>query len=86
MSCLRDLHLISYTQREIAYHACISVAFIVETIRIARRVAAQPARRTHTPAGGGEVLMGPHEVPGGSWIARCRDPQGAQFAMIGPRR
>ena len=86
MSYLRDLHLTRDTQRKIAYHACISVAFIVETVRIARRVAAQPARRTHTAAGGGEVLMGPHEVPGGSWIARCRDPQGAQFAMIGPRR
>jgi predicted enzyme related to lactoylglutathione lyase len=31
---------------------------------------------------GGEILMGPHEVPGGSWIAQCRDPQGAMFALI----
>jgi uncharacterized protein len=30
---------------------------------------------------GGEVLMGPHEVPGGSWIVHCRDPQGASFAL-----
>jgi uncharacterized protein len=35
---------------------------------------------------GGEVLMGPHEVPGGAWIVQARDPQGAHFAMIsGPR-
>ena len=35
--------------------------------------------------GGGAVLMGPHEVPGGSWIAQCRDPQGALFSVTGPR-
>ena len=33
---------------------------------------------------GGEVLMGPHEVPGGSWILQCRDPQGALFALLEP--
>jgi len=36
--------------------------------------------------GGGEVLNGPMQVPGGSWIVQCRDPQGAMFAMIGPKR
>jgi len=50
MSCLREVHLIRDTRGEIAYHACISVAFIVETITIACRVAAQPARRTRTAA------------------------------------
>jgi predicted enzyme related to lactoylglutathione lyase len=35
---------------------------------------------------GGQVLNGPHQVPGGSWIAQCRDPQGAMFAMVGPDR
>jgi predicted enzyme related to lactoylglutathione lyase len=33
-------------------------------------------------AGGGAVLMGPHEVPGGSWIVNCTDPQGAHFALV----
>ena len=33
-------------------------------------------------ANGGDVLNGPMQVPGGSWIAQCRDPQGAQFAMV----
>jgi predicted enzyme related to lactoylglutathione lyase len=28
--------------------------------------------------------MGPHQVPGGSWIAQCLDPQGALFAMVAP--
>jgi predicted enzyme related to lactoylglutathione lyase len=35
---------------------------------------------------GGQVLHGPHEVPGGSWIAGCVDPQGAHFDMVAPRR
>jgi predicted enzyme related to lactoylglutathione lyase len=36
--------------------------------------------------GGGEILHGPLEVPGGSWIVQCGDPQGAMFALLGPRR
>jgi uncharacterized protein len=36
-------------------------------------------------AGGGQVLMGPHQVPGGDWIVTGRDPQGAAFAVMGPR-
>jgi uncharacterized protein len=34
---------------------------------------------------GGTVVMEPHEVPGGTWIAPCIDPQGAHFALIGNR-
>lgn len=34
---------------------------------------------------GGSVLMEPHQVPGGTWIAPCIDPQGAMFALIGVR-
>jgi predicted enzyme related to lactoylglutathione lyase len=41
---------------------------------------------SRTTAAGGEILMGPHQVPGGAWIAQCRDVQGALFAMIGPNR
>jgi predicted enzyme related to lactoylglutathione lyase len=36
--------------------------------------------------GGGRLLMGPDEVPGGSWIAQCFDPQGAIFGMVGSQR
>jgi predicted enzyme related to lactoylglutathione lyase len=36
-------------------------------------------------AGGGEILDGPLEVPGGSAIMRCADPQGALFALEGTR-
>jgi len=31
---------------------------------------------------GGSVMMGPHEVPGGSWIVQGTDPQGASFALV----
>ena len=36
-------------------------------------------------AGGGQILDGPLEVPGGSWIVQCTDPQGAIFALEGKR-
>ena len=32
---------------------------------------------------GGEVLMGPMEVPGGAFVVNCRDPQGAYFNLLG---
>jgi uncharacterized protein len=35
---------------------------------------------------GGRIMEGPFEVPGGNWIARCRDSQGAAFALEGKRR
>lgn len=35
---------------------------------------------------GGQILMGPHEVPGGSWIVQAVDPQGASFALVSPTR
>jgi hypothetical protein len=34
--------------------------------------------------GGGNVLMGPMEVPGGSRIIQAQDPQGAIFALMQP--
>jgi predicted enzyme related to lactoylglutathione lyase len=34
---------------------------------------------------GGQVLMGPDEVPGGMWIVQAKDPQGAMFAVVGSR-
>lgn len=35
---------------------------------------------------GGQVLMGPHEVPGGTWIVQAVDPQSASFALMSPKR
>lgn len=37
-------------------------------------------------AGGGTVINGPMEVPGGQWIINGVDPQGAMFALVGPKR
>lgn len=36
-------------------------------------------------AAGGTVVHGPEEVPGGAFIAAAQDPQGAWFAIVGPR-
>ena len=36
-------------------------------------------------AGGGQILYGPTEVPGGAWIVHCTDPQGAIFALLDRR-
>ena len=48
-------------------------------------VAAVEAAMTRVKSGGGQVLNGPHQVPGGSWIIQCFDPQGAMFALVGPK-
>jgi len=37
-------------------------------------------------ANGGQVRMGPHEVPGGSWIVQALDPQGVAFALVSRTR
>ena len=37
-------------------------------------------------ANSGQVLMDPHEVPGGSWIVQAVDPQGAKFALLSATR
>jgi predicted enzyme related to lactoylglutathione lyase len=36
-------------------------------------------------AGGGSVINGPMEVPGGSWIVQGLDPQGAMFSLVSPQ-
>jgi len=35
-------------------------------------------------AGGGTVINGPMEVPGGSWIVQGLDPQNAMFSLVSP--
>ncbi|MDQ0471008.1 VOC family protein [Labrys wisconsinensis] len=34
--------------------------------------------------GGGQILNGPMEVPGGQWIVQCMDPQGVMFSLVAP--
>ena len=40
------------------------------------------AAQRRVEAGGGQVLNGPMEVPGGAWIIQCADPDGAAFALV----
>lgn len=37
-------------------------------------------------AGGGQIVFGPMEVPGGAWAANGIDPQGALFSIVAPKR
>ena len=35
--------------------------------------------------GGGKVVNGPHQIPGGEHTAICNDPHGVSFGIVGPR-
>ena len=48
----------------------------VDTIDRAARAVAE---------GGGKVLQGPHQIPGGEFTAICADPQGIGFGIVGAR-
>lgn len=37
-------------------------------------------------AGGAEIVNGPMEIPGGEFAVNAIDPQGAMFALVGPRK
>jgi len=41
------------------------------------------AAQSAIAAGGGQVINGPMEVPGGDWIVQGIDPQGAMFSLVG---
>lgn len=45
------------------------------------RVSDVHAGAERVKANGGQVLNGPHEVPGGDWIVNCQDPQRAYFSL-----
>lgn len=47
------------------------------------RVPSISAAADAVKAGGGQVMMGPHEVPGGDHIIIGQDPHGAEFALVG---
>jgi uncharacterized protein len=44
------------------------------------------AAQQRVATNGGKVLMDPQKVPTGDWIIHARDPQGAMFALVGPRK
>jgi hypothetical protein len=33
-------------------------------------------------SGGGKIVNGPTQVPGGAWIINGQDPQGAMFSLV----
>ena len=43
------------------------------------------AAQSAIESGGGKIMVGPHEVPGGDWIVIACDPQGAAFGVVGPK-
>jgi predicted enzyme related to lactoylglutathione lyase len=53
--------------------ACWSFYFNVDSIGAAIE---------RVKSGGGKVLNGPMQVPGGSWIIQGMDPQGAMFSLV----
>ena len=50
------------------------------------RVADINAAKAAVEEGGGTIMMGPMEVPGGDWIIQGMDPQGAFFALVGAKQ
>jgi predicted enzyme related to lactoylglutathione lyase len=36
--------------------------------------------------GGGKIMHGPQQVPGGGWVVQAADPQGAAFALLGSKK
>jgi predicted enzyme related to lactoylglutathione lyase len=47
------------------------------------RVPSIAAAKVAVEQAGGNIAMGPLEVPGGDWIVIGADPQGAEFALVG---
>lgn len=43
------------------------------------------AAKVAVEAGGGQVVQGPDEIPGGDFSMNCIDPQGAPFGLVGAR-
>ena len=37
-------------------------------------------------SGGGQVVNGPMEIPGGEFAVNAIDPHGAAFGLVGPRK
>jgi predicted enzyme related to lactoylglutathione lyase len=49
-------------------------------------VDAADAAAERVTANGGQIVMGPMEVPNGMWVLQGTDPQGAHFALVAPHR
>jgi predicted enzyme related to lactoylglutathione lyase len=56
--------------------SCWNFYFCVDSIKAAIE---------RVQSGGGKVLNGPTQVPGGGWIIQGQDPQGAMFSLVGSK-
>jgi hypothetical protein len=54
--------------------SCWNFYFCVDSIKTAVQ---------RVESGGGKILNGPTQVPGGGWIINGQDPQGAMFSLVG---
>ncbi|MGO9336277.1 MAG: VOC family protein [Terracidiphilus sp.] len=54
--------------------SCWTFYFSVDSIKAAVQ---------RVESGGGKVVNGPMQVPGGGWIINGQDPQGAMFSLVG---
>lgn len=43
------------------------------------------AAATRVTDSGGSIMMGPMQVPDGSWVLTAKDPQGAVFSLVAPK-
>ena len=53
--------------------SCWNFYFNVDSIKAAIK---------RVESGGGKVLNGPMQVPGGAWVIQGQDPQGAMFSLV----
>ncbi len=49
-------------------------------------VEAIDAASERVKSSGGQIVAGPHEVPGGRWVVQGLDPQGGKFALLAAKR
>lgn len=49
-------------------------------------VEAIDAAKARVEKAGGQIKMGPMQVPGGQWVLQAQDPQGAFFALVALKR
>ena len=49
-------------------------------------VPAIDASTARITGGGGKIMNGPVQVPGGQWVVNAMDPQGAAFSVVAPQR
>jgi predicted enzyme related to lactoylglutathione lyase len=76
---LRHEHLIGAVMPLMPQQPAPAWSFYFRVVDIDRAAAA-------VTAGGGQILQGPMEIPGGEYSVNALDPQGAHVGLVGPRK